>query len=298
MIRKMLLCAFCVSGTCVHADVSVQRVSYHGWAGCYRISNEFVELVYVPQIGRTMRFAKIGGPNILWENPRLAGKDSHSIKPGEWVNYGGDKLWPAPQSRWNWPPDPILDGSPYNVSIAGKFLQITGAASQKSGVRFTRLISLDPTGLDVHIENRMTNTSSQVLAVWEIAQTDNPDQILVPLEISKEMPNGWAPFEDHPFDPAFGSIRDDVLVVRRNPHAGSKLGTGSAKGILTIKRGGLEFSFSAKKAPGAYADGGRFLQVFTSGDPDKYVELEILGPLTKLKPGQTATLKTTWSLRK
>ena len=43
----------------VHApEVKIDRIEYHGWAGCYRVSNGSVELLYVPQVGRIMRQAK------------------------------------------------------------------------------------------------------------------------------------------------------------------------------------------------------------------------------------------------
>lgn len=263
------------------------------------MANGTVELVYVPQIGRVMRYAKIGAANILWENKKFEGKTASAMKKGDWANFGGDKLWPAPQSLWHWPPDPILDGAPYQVEVREKSLKITGLSSAKSGVKFDRQIRMDPSGTVVHIVNRMTNTSAktQELAVWEIVQTDDPDQILIPLELTDNMPLGWAPFDDNPVNPDFVTTRNGFLVVRRYPRLGSKLGSASSKGILTIQRKGVEFSFSAKKSPGKYFDNGRFLQVYTNGDPDKYVELEILGPSTKLEPGQAATLRTTWLLR-
>src|SRR5262245_60839367 len=92
------------------ADVRLERIAYHGWRGAWRMTNGTVELILVPQIGRIMRYGFVGGPNVLWENPAMHGKVVPP-KAGdkEWANYGGDKLWPAPQDRWGWPPDPYLD---------------------------------------------------------------------------------------------------------------------------------------------------------------------------------------------
>src|SRR5438876_1195598 len=50
------------------ADVSVQRMDYHGWKGCYRLANQACELIFVPQIGRIMKYGFLNGPNVLWEN--------------------------------------------------------------------------------------------------------------------------------------------------------------------------------------------------------------------------------------
>src|ERR1035441_1936304 len=40
--------------------VSVERTSYHGWPGCYLISNGSVEAAIVPAIGRVMQLRLAG----------------------------------------------------------------------------------------------------------------------------------------------------------------------------------------------------------------------------------------------
>src|ERR1700723_2156086 len=128
-----------------------------------------------------MRYGLVGEPNMIWESKSLAGKDSAPGTPPTWVNYGGDKLWPAPQSLWNWPPDPILDGSSCSVKVEGASVLVFGKNSPKSGVIFKRSITMEPTGTGVKITNSMMNTAQkpQELAVWEITQTDNPDLVFV-----------------------------------------------------------------------------------------------------------------------
>jgi hypothetical protein len=279
-------------------SLTVDRVDYHGWVGCYRLTNGDVELVYVPQVGRIMRYAFVGARNVLWENSLLAGR---SVKPGQtprWANYGGDKVWPAPQSVWNWPPDSILDGSPYEVAVDGDTLLVTGQASPKAGVMFKRRISMSSHGTGVTIIDSMTNTSAkeQELAVWENAQVNDPDEVTVPLEKTPEMPLGWAPYDDKPVPPEFADIRAGKLVAHRNPKAGFKLGSASSKGWLSARAGQTAFTMQARKQPGGYPDGGKFLQLYGNANPDKYMELEITGPLTKLRPGQTVDLEIHWRL--
>ena len=300
MIKALLFAILVSSVSTTHAEVKVERLDYHGWSGCFRMSNGLVELVYVPQIGRIMRFARINGPNVLWENSRLAGKTAASAKQGEWANYGGDKLWPAPQSLWNWPPDPILDGSPYATSVVVNALVISGSSSPKSGVRFTRRIWMDSDSTTVHIRNTMTNTSTryQELALWEIAQTDDPDLVIVPIEVTANMPMGWAPYDEKQIDPAFASVHEDGLHVHRSPKGGFKLGSASRKGVLTAGKHGERFEMFVQKSDGVYVDDGKFLEVYASGDPDKYVELEMTGPLTTLAPTQSCVLDMTWRVTK
>src|SRR5436305_6468398 len=146
-----------------YAQVKIERITYHGWKGCYRMSNGTVELVMVPQIGRVMRYAFVKGENVLWENPALFGKTVDLTNPPkDWTNFGGDKLWPAPQDRWGWPPDPVIDaGQPEVTVLPNGRLRITGKASKKHGIRFIREISLDPKLPVVNIVNTMENTSGK-----------------------------------------------------------------------------------------------------------------------------------------
>ena len=77
------------------------------------LSNRYVSLQIVPSIGGRVMAYGLGKENVLWVNPGLAGKapPASGVGPaGEWLNYGGDKLWPAPQGwdnaeQWPGPPD-------------------------------------------------------------------------------------------------------------------------------------------------------------------------------------------------
>jgi hypothetical protein len=98
--------------------------TYRGWnTRCLR--NGFIEVHVVPEIGGRVVQFKVGKKEFLWVNPDLAGKyptGSGLTPEGGWLNYGGDKLWPAPQGwenaeQWPGPPDAVLDGQPYRVEV-------------------------------------------------------------------------------------------------------------------------------------------------------------------------------------
>jgi len=60
--------------------VSVTRVDYHGWKGCYRLANSTLEVIVVPAIGRIMGLRRIGDDaGVLWEN---RGRTSEERKAG------------------------------------------------------------------------------------------------------------------------------------------------------------------------------------------------------------------------
>ena len=82
-------------------DATIARTTYQN-RPAYRLTNGTVEAVVVPSIGRVMRWGKIGGPNLLWNN------DPSKITETGWKNYGGDKTWLSPQIYW----DTFRDCSP------------------------------------------------------------------------------------------------------------------------------------------------------------------------------------------
>ena len=163
------------------------RGTYKGWKST-RLANGFVELDIVPQIGGRIIQYKFGGKEFFWVNPQLAGKlpPTSGLDPnGEWLNYGGDKLWPAPQGwdndeQWPGPPDAVLDGQPYAMEhlpaeengSAG--VRLTGRDDLRSGIRFSRAIRLHPNGTRVSIEATMTNVDDKPRrwGIWAHTQLD------------------------------------------------------------------------------------------------------------------------------
>jgi len=284
-------------------DVSVTRMDYHGWKGAYRVSNNKVELVFVPQIGRIMRYAFVGGKNVLWENTSLRGKSVDTKNPPkEWQNFGGDKLWPAPQERWNWPPDPVLDGAAESVRILpNKHLLVTGHNSLKSGLRFIREIALDPTGTTVTLCNTIQNIGNQPdeWSVWEVAQTDEPDKVVLPTNSARNFPEGYYTFPSDPPLPEQISLTDGVVNFTRDRRHSAKIGADSSLGWIEAQKGSLRFRVSASFTPEAtYPDLGCGQEVWSNADPTKYMELELLSPIRRLAPNETYTFTTQWNISK
>src|SRR4051812_47042940 len=88
------------------------RIDFHGLPALV-VRNPAAEVVVVPGLARVMRFALRGeaaaaasaadGP--FWINPTLGQRFAPDAEG--WINHGGDKAWPAPQSDW-----PAVTGRP------------------------------------------------------------------------------------------------------------------------------------------------------------------------------------------
>lgn len=292
---------FLAAASSAHAVVTVSQGEYHGWAGVYRLSNGTVDLVFVPQIGRIMRYGYVGERNVLWENAALAGKTTALTPPvSDWQNYGGDKLWPSPQSAWGWPPDPVSDSGPQTVRILpNRHLLVTGPASLKYGVRFTREIALNASGTGVTIRNRMTNVSDKAVAwgIWEVAQADDPEETAFPVSPATLFPGGYKAFAET--RPAEGqvTVQEGKVTIRRRADHNAKIGGRAPGGWIESRWGALRFRVSADlPVSGTYPDDGCGQEVYTSDDPNRYVEMELLAPIRKLRPGAASSVVTRWSL--
>ena len=160
---------------------------YRGW-NSISMSNGTIELNIVPEIGgRVVQYA-LDDKEFFWVNPDLEGKlptETGLTEDGGWLNYGGDKLWPAPQGwdndqQWPGPPDAVLDGQPYALehlpegkdgSVA---VRLTSGNDLRSGISFSRVIRLHPDSTHVSIEATMTNVDNKPRrwGIWAHTQLD------------------------------------------------------------------------------------------------------------------------------
>jgi hypothetical protein len=131
-----------------------------------------------------------GSKEFLWVNPELAGKaptQTGLASDGAWLNYGGDKLWPAPQGwdrpeQWPGPPDAVLDGQPYRCEAlpakSGEAaLRLESRPDPRSGIQFSRVIHLYENTTRVRVEATMKNIDSRPRrwGIWAHTQLDASD---------------------------------------------------------------------------------------------------------------------------
>ena len=153
------------------AAQTVRPATYRGWQG-YVLEDDVVFRHVVPDIGgRVIQYA-LGEREFFWVNPVLASKSSPEtgLAPdGSWWNYGGDKLWPAPQGwdndqQWPGPPDAVLDGQPYRAEtdLDHAAIRLTSRDDPRCGIRFSRLVRLHPRSTRVSVEATMTNINDKL----------------------------------------------------------------------------------------------------------------------------------------
>jgi hypothetical protein len=282
-------------------QVAIQRIDYRGWPDSILLGNGLVEAVIVPAVGRVMQFRLAGtseGP--FWENPGFAGQRL-APDPNGWVNYGGDKAWPAPQGAWAhfaghlWPPPGGFDGLPTTPVIDGFSVTLVSPVDPGFGICVRRRVELDPNRPVMTITTSFEKKSGppSEIGVWVITQLNDP------VEIHVLVPNPSGPrvgynrlSEELP--PNLREV-DGRLIITRDPHAKHKIGARSGT-LVWVGRNEVLRIDSAPVPGGKYPDGGSSAEVYTNSDPLPYVELEMLGPLVTLEPGHTIERVSTYSL--
>lgn len=287
------------------AAVVADRTRYHAWDDALRLSNQLVEVVAVPAVGRVMSFRFVDGENVLWEDPTLRGRRGDASGK-EWVNFGGDKTWPSPEAEWKnytghpkWMPPAAFDALPVEGRIEGSTLVLTSPVDAAYGIRTIRRIALAPDKAEMTIETTYERVSGQPskVAIWVITQFADPVAVYVPIGFRSVFPQGHYVFGSGAAPWPQLTTTERLIRVTRDPKAPHKLG-GDADRMLWIGEKALCLVSTPRVRGAEYPDRGASAEVYTNPDPKTYVELETLGPLALLKPGDRISQTNTYALQR
>ncbi len=295
-----LVFALLAFGTMALGKNSVERVTYHGWKDALVLSNGQVEVVIVPAIGRVMQFRFIGEQGPFFENRRLDGR-APQPESRQWLNFGGDKTWPAPQSAWPeitgraWPPPKAFDSMPVTPQVSEDWIELISAVDPSFGIRTVRRIELDPSRPVLTITTRYEKVEGapSTVAVWVITQLNDPEVIRIPLPSKPRFEKGYD--QQSPAVPPSLKIADGILELHRDRKRSFKIGTDAESIVWTGQGTRLEIK-TRRRAGMEYTDHGSSAEVYTNPDPLPYVELELLGPLKTLKVGDKLENSNTYVL--
>ena len=280
--------------------VSVERVSHHGWAECFRIANGQIEAIVVPRIGRVMQLSRVGAAEgVFWENRELDGQlpDPSS---SEWINFGGDKCWPAPQSGWavhqgrEWPPPAAFDARPFAAVLTERGVELTSMVDPGFGIQVVRSVELDaqrPT-MRIRTEYRKVAGAPVRVSVWTITQMREPERVALLLPEISHFAEGFARLLNA--EPKELRQNGKFLSLARHTEAEVKIGAETAA-MVWVGRNAV-VRIEAEPGEGEYPDGGCASEIYTNPDPLPYVELETLGPLVELKTGESTARTATYTV--
>ena len=282
------------------SGVSVTRIAYHGWPDSLLVSNGSVEAVVVSAIGRVMQLRLAGeADGAFWENRaldgQLQGAPSHA-----WMNFGGDKCWPAPQTSWKaqqgrtWPPPPGFDALPFEAAVNERGVAITSAVDAAFGIQVVRHVELEPDrpAMRIRTEFRKLLGCAVRVGIWTITQMREPERISILLPERSKFAAGYLRLLDG--EPADLKIDGRLLSLARHARNFVKIGS-EARSLAWVGQRCV-VRIDTEGRPGDYPDGGCVSEVYTNPDPLKYVELETLGPLTTMNVGDRIEQTTVYTV--
>jgi hypothetical protein len=304
MLRKIamsvlgLFIATNFSVAAAFAAVKVEKTEYKGWPNCYRVSNGEIELIVTGDVGpRIIRFGFVGGQNLFKEFADQLGRNGEE----KFQLRGGDRAWKAPE-------DPAATWAPDNVAVA---IQITptGLIAREPIEPLTNLqkeieVSVAPSGTQVTVSHRITNHSvfSLEFAPWALtmmapggtAVTGFPPRGKHPAHLEATNPLVMWAYTD--LSDSRWKFTKKYLMLRQDPKNSEpqKLGLFNPDTWAAYILNGEAFVKRTGSDPAkTYPDFGCSFETFTNND---FLEMETLGPLTKVQPGRTVEQVEHWGL--
>jgi hypothetical protein len=155
---------------------------YLGWQA-ERVSNRWVTLTFIPQLGGRLMQVEFNGHAYLFTNPRFRGKYISPVEAkGGWINYGGDKIWPMPEGsedEHHWViQSTAIDDLPYRFEMLSKgkecMVRLTGQPDTITGMRIVRTVTLGAQSPEIHFHAVMENATAHPIT-WSIQSVSQYD---------------------------------------------------------------------------------------------------------------------------
>jgi hypothetical protein len=286
---------------------------------------------FLPKVGGRLLSLRVDGRELLWQNPWYFADELRALRQrsdwpeldgtfSTWANIGGSKTWPAPQGwegddQWAGPPDPILDSGAWSWAESewpdgGLIITMTSPDDPRTGLRVRRHFVIPAVGVQFNQTMSLTNTSPRTVtwAAWEVCQVRTAPisgrRGVVRVPVSGDD----APLAQGDYHGVLTWRRVERFIEIPAQEVVAKRGFANATGSVSwsdVDGAGLELRFTPEARP--YPDGGARVEVWMqtplenplpelSGlHPDAHLaELEVLGPLTKLAPGQSTHYGIRW----
>ncbi|HEX4946500.1 MAG TPA: hypothetical protein VFZ34_07560 [Blastocatellia bacterium] len=131
------------------------------------------------------------------------------------------------------------------------------------------------------------------VGVWVITQMNEADAVFVPIPKGTQYPDGYN--KQSKELPEHFKVANNLIELKRDPKKSTKIGN-DAGSLLWVGQKHM-LKIDSPRVPNAeYPDNGSSAEVYTNLDPLKYIELEMLGPLSEMKVGDKITRTNVYTL--
>ena len=261
------------------------------------LSNHLVAVEYSKNSLRITGFTPHGGSNLL--------VDLSAMKPvktsyGEFHFQGGHRLWHAPEAM---PRTYVPDENGLDIQPVPNGVSLTTLHEPVTSIRKRMVLALDPLTARLTIEHSLINDGlwPVTLAPWAITQFRTGGKVLLPLHTGNSDAAGLLPNRQITLWP-YTDTQDERLKVGNAAiayHAlpidkSFKIGSFTQHGWMAYLLDGVLFkkSFSSED-DGLYPDQNCNAEIYGCAD---FVELESLGKMQTLAPGETCSHQEVWEV--
>lgn len=286
------------------------RGSFRGW-DAWRIRRGPLDIVVVPAVGGRIMGLIWRDRQLAFVHPELAGRTESDPIPNvsahkrerSFLLWGGDKTWLAPQDRWlDELPFFDLDSCPYEIDAeedVGRSitLRLTSSVCRESGMRIARIVTVHADQPGWQVIHRLENAGRETArwGIWIVSMIRRPGRVYLPRSGDSRHPGGLKIFA-HEGDST--ALCDEVVTDH-----------GTVFEVDCTQPRRFKYGVDAKKAailaviepqPGVLIGHRKSVptfhpepyghdcvaEVFNAAE-HPYFELELLGPVVALAPGET-----------
>lgn len=275
-----------------------EQIAHAGWPCNLRLSNGTVELVVTLDVGpRVIRFGFVGGANAFG---RFA-EDLGGCGERRWKLRGGHRLWIAPERK---PHTYEPDNGPLGFETIPGGIRTVEKPGRLTRIQRSLEIRLAPRGSRVRVAHVLTNRGRgpAECSAWALSVMPPRCLAIIPLpEIvphdSRVSPNqNWSLWRYTDLGDPRLRFSSRWVTLRQDPRRGPiKLGMAEREGWAAglLDDGQLFVKLFRRAKSRVYPDGDVNFEVYSD---ERILELETLGPLVTLKPGQSVRHEEEWVL--
>ncbi|MBN1550203.1 hypothetical protein JW979_01990 [bacterium] len=278
--------------------ITVTNVAYGGWLSCIELTNGSMNLVVTTDVGpRVIRFGFVSQHNEFWEDKTASGLTGGD----EWRVYGGHRLWHAPEDvqRTYCP-----DNNPVQADIVKNTVILKQTVEQLTGIEKRMKITMMDTQPVVSVVHYLINRNetSVELAPWALTAMAAGGIAMLPHPARGEHPKNLLP--SHTLSIwAYTDMQlkcwdwtRQYVILRHGMISDSpqKIGMASTDGWIAYwRQNHLFVKLFFPDLSCRYPDRNSTAEIFANRD---MVELETLGPLSRVSPGGIAVHEEMWCL--
>jgi hypothetical protein len=286
-------------------SIKTREINYKTFGKVLAIENGAIELYVTLDIGpRVIRYALSGGENFMFEdvNSEIVEKgssfDDYFCKGAYWRTYGGHRIWLTPESK---PETYYPDNDPVKYKTDGNKFTFTPPPQKSNDVQEKLILTVSESGSEVEVCAAAENLSAkpQTFGIWQVSVMRKNGLAVAPqttrdtVLLHNRTMSLW-PYCD------MGDERvcwgRELISLQQNPKATCpfKVGTSNERGFVAYLAGGALF---VKRFPYyaeyPYPDDGCNFEMYTN---PHFLELESLGKLSPVAPGEIIRASEHWSI--